>query len=251
MPTGLRIDGSHGVTQIDETYRNLVFIKKTRVTLPKRATRTFTLSGVEVTIADINLNQSYTKESSSNVVAFRNVTPFSLSDNTFVVQYERGTFTDFYNLSSSVDIVIDIYEFGLPPYFDSKFGLQVLDADGNIVFDTGYKPMRVVGMKANIPNANNSSIIPSKQGRLVAVSQFIVRQEFVSAEIYTPPGVTVVCENSKMTGYIVIPDATHGEDWFVAHDVNIKYLVGVGELTPTPGDSQLADMAMFIDVTGY
>ena len=128
---------------------------------------------------------------------------------------------------------------------------SILDADGNIVFDTGYKPMRVVGMKANIPNANNSSIIPSKKGRLVAVSQFIVRQEFVSVEIYTPPGVTVLCDNSKMTGYIVIPDATHGEDWFVAHDVNIKHLVGVGELAPTPGDSQLADMAMFIDVTGY
>lgn len=133
MPAGLQVYGSHGVFQIDGTFKNLALRAKYSVVT------TAALGSVGVT-ANQSKTDIFSHTGITNpVVAVRcttqGATLYWLSGSQFQIA-----------CNGAVGTAIDIYVFGDPiPSVGGKY-LQVYNASGELVFDAGQKYMRVVGI---------------------------------------------------------------------------------------------------------
>lgn len=144
MTAGLQVHNSSGVLQIDETFKNLVFIQKG--TLPAGSPGspgTLTLSG-----------------RATPVLVLAGSTPAII----WSVSSSGGTYT--YTVYGGTDTY---YLFDVPPAPSLHgFGLQVFDASGNCAFDSNRKYMRPKGEKTT--NMTSSPSPPGRSGSFLAIS---------------------------------------------------------------------------------
>jgi hypothetical protein len=124
MPAGLQVINDNGIVQIDELYRNLVFIQKW--TFSTGGDHTFTTSAGRF---------------APTLVFYSNSVPTIPTAGILLLQSTKngdGSYT------YRVNGIGEVYLFDVPPPPAAHgFGLQVFNAQGNIVFDSSTKPMVV------------------------------------------------------------------------------------------------------------
>lgn len=129
MTAGLQVWNSGGFVQIDDTYRNLVFIQKFSFTTA--GDHSFSVTGRTSPVAVFST-------ADANGVSVRQVTNPS-----------AGSFT------WRVNGITDVYIFDVPPPASLHGqGLQVFDAAGNLAFDSNFTPLKMVDYVRVRPTPN-------------------------------------------------------------------------------------------------
>ncbi len=130
MPAGLQIWGSHGVLQIDETYRNFVVVAS-----GSKAPGDWSVAGDAYSV------QIVVASTVAPLVAFRCAQQVGLAYT--AISGTTWTLTFLTNTPATLDYwVFDV----AGAASSSASYLEVFDDAGARVFDAGHKPLRVVGV---------------------------------------------------------------------------------------------------------
>lgn len=136
MPTGVEVVGSSGNFQITESYKNHSFHQ--RIDFAAGAARV-----------------SFTTSAVRPIIAFR-------GDRTCIVACSISGANRTYTLQRFNGGALSVYVFGETPNVQaSNTGVQVFNASGQLVFDSGYKYMRIFGsvqLPGPIPISTNVGV---------------------------------------------------------------------------------------------
>ena len=246
MTFGFACKNTLGVTQIDEHYRNMVLVSKTTATL--QAAATSNIAGIACILVQYPNSVGVARPSPTAIVAVRNRTPFSLSRRNYFRVLTGATEFRVYSCSLYAEVV-DIFVFDLiQGASGTDYGMQIFAANGtDIVFDSGYKPLRVCGFICNFTNISNNVVIPAKAGRKVAFSPMSAyREVMASQEILPPQTPRLWATASKIPLYSILADTGSGEDYMYTGDVPYHIVT-----TATTSSIVQTTACMFIDVTNY
>jgi hypothetical protein len=170
MAVGLRIKGSHGFVQIDDTYRNLCLVDKG--TLPTAAT-----SGTSM----YRIDSKYLTDTA--ILAFSGpgaVCPIEVITST-------QTANPYCNVSK-LDGACNWWVFNNLAAFSSGVGIRKRNGAGQVIYDSGWAPMRVLGNAKSVsgagffqqpspydgsPPPSYSQTLGSFDGRTVAVAHCV------------------------------------------------------------------------------
>lgn len=159
MPTGLQVYGSHGVFQIDGTYKNLFLrAKHSVVTTAALGTTGATAGSSKTDLISIS-------GIANPVIAVR-----AANNITAMLWWQSSTQMQVV-LTAAVGTAVTIYVFGDPvASAPGSNYLQVFNDAGTLLFDAGQKPMRVADMQVVTTQDGYNASLPS--GRTYAAASF-------------------------------------------------------------------------------
>ena len=145
MPTGFQVIGSNGQAQIDGSFVNLALVAKGTVTIPAGGTFVDGYEALASITPQISIN---------GVTPILCIAPQTMNVAIGMVQKSGNTFQ--YTLVAGASNAAETFKWFvfdsltlIPP---SRYGLQVFNGSGVLVFDAASQPMRVAGV-AQLPNA--------------------------------------------------------------------------------------------------
>jgi hypothetical protein len=136
MPVGLQIKGSHGFTQIDSSYRNLVLVDQGSVTSSTggslvKAGRTTPILAIKPTFLGGGTKAAV-------------ISGLDITGSTYTWYVANGS--------------CDYWLFDVAPVRAHGAGLRVFNPAGDVVFDSGYKPLRVIGVYDHTPQLGAADV---------------------------------------------------------------------------------------------
>lgn len=132
MPTGLKVIGSHGVAQIDETNKNFVVVAS-----GSKSSGDWGVAGVS------NFVQIVVTNAVNPVIAFRCTEQVALG----YTSISGSTWT--ITLLTNIPAALSYWVFDESPATNpGNFGLEIYNAAGQRVYHSEQKPLRVVGTGA-------------------------------------------------------------------------------------------------------
>lgn len=162
MPAGLQIFNEYGTTQVDDRYFSLMLRTKANLTLAAEQQNNW---------QTIRYFNSLAITAECPVVAISGVLA-----NVYAVQ-STGTNTWNVWVQSAISQTVTVYVFDYAKnctdnvFSSENVGLQVFKENGELVFDSREKPMRVIGVVTADANGNNGSSCTVPTGRSYAVAQ--------------------------------------------------------------------------------
>jgi hypothetical protein len=215
MPAGLQVFGSHGVLQIDETYKNFVMVAS-----GSKASGAWAAAGVS------NFVQVVVTNAVTPLVAFSCANQVGLG----YVGISGSTWTFTFLTNNPATMNYWVFDES-PSASPGSFGFEVYNAAGARVFHSSQKPLRVVGVGAGT----------YASGRTYAVIRSDAGYSYTSTPTGLPfpqeyqfDGETVaaaISSNVVTAGSVVVDDALVSPD--------------PGSFTPTIGPTLVVDVTHF------
>lgn len=176
MQARIRVVHDDGDIQIDQDYSNYLFASKVTVTTDTSfGSQGASYKDIVVTSATrpVLALQSFTEPATYTLV--------SVSGSTWTFRVWVGPTGTVYD-TTGLSVTVYIFDIHLP--ISGLPGIRVFDSSGNLKFDSGHKPMRVLSMLVN-PSGNP---IYSGSGQVA----FLPARAGGRAEVYGIPGQTSV-----------------------------------------------------------
>lgn len=239
---GLRVVGTHGIAQIDSEYKNLHLINKQSLTIPSGTASPRKTGAVQ-----------YVRQRADSIIAVEKMTDFNNSDNSVIVITEilwdssagggAGTQTVLIGSSNvNTAISVNVYEFANIDVSGggSGHGLRVFNAIGQIVFDSKYMPMRVVGYNRTDAAFGSTPIIRLPiSGRRFAVA---IPEQFQQNSAYT---------TSRQWSYGGVRQEQSGSDFIFHHSYADDVFYGASNAGSGYAYFSNAKSMLILDVTNF
>lgn len=135
MSAGFECIGTHGVTQIDQNWINMVFVQKGTVAIATASTDRTDSEWFSISYTGV-----------SPIVFFKSSTFYIFP--TSVVRSGSTWTWKFFAAADSVNLteVVTYYIFDKQANIETRSGLNVYDQNGVVTFNSDYRPLRIVAI---------------------------------------------------------------------------------------------------------